>query len=283
MASWQIGKVSVTKLVEIEINMDWTYLIREATPEAVKAIPWLAPHFADDEGSLILSFHALLVEVGDLRIIVDTCFGNNKERRAEKAHQLQTAFMDDLIALGWTPDSIDLVMCTHLHLDHVGWNTMLVDGKWVPTFPNARYLIAEPEFKFWQANEEDRDQAQVFSDSVKPVFDAGLVDLVKTDHVICNEIRFLPSHGHTPGHVSVLIESEGEKALITGDFMHNPCQIAKPDWGTSFDEDMDAARVTRKAMLEEYADTGVLIIGTHFAGPTAGHLIREGESYRLKT
>lgn len=283
MSSWQIGAVNITKLVELEIKMDWTYLITEATPEAVKAIPWLTPHFADDDGQLILSFHALLVEAGGKRIVIDTCFGNNKDRHAAKAHQLQTAFLEDMADLGWTADSVDLVMCTHLHLDHVGWNTRLVDGKWIPTFKNARYLIAEPEFRFWQANEDDREQRAVFADSVKPVFDAGLVDLVQPDHAISDEIRFLPTHGHTPGHVSVLIESEGETALITGDFMHNPCQIAKPDWGTTFDEDMDAARATRKALLEEYADRPVLIIGTHFAGPTAGHLIKDGDSYRLHT
>lgn len=282
MASWQVGNVSITKLVELELIMDWTYLITEATPAAVKAIPWLTPYFADDAGQLILSFHALLIESDDLRIVVDTCFGNNKERHSQKAHQLETAFMDDMVAMGWPPESVDLVMCTHLHLDHVGWNTRLQDGVWVPTFPDARYLIAEPEFNFWAANEDDEEQVQVFQDSVKPVFDAGLVDLVRPDHVISDEIRFLPSHGHTPGHVSVLIESEGEKALITGDFMHNPCQIAMPDWGTTFDQDMEAARMTRRALLREYSDTPMLVIGTHFAGPTAGHLVRDGESYRLE-
>ena len=146
--------------------------------------------------------------------MVDTCVGNDKERGNPAWNQLQTAFLDDMEKAGYVLDAIDNVLCTHLHIDHVGWNTMLVDGKWVPTFPKARYLIGQVEFAHWQAD-TDLDQTAVMADSVLPVFDANLVDLVETDHQISDEISLMPTVGHTPGHVSVMIRSNGEEAMIT--------------------------------------------------------------------
>jgi glyoxylase-like metal-dependent hydrolase (beta-lactamase superfamily II) len=173
------------------------------------------------------------------------------------------------------------VLCTHLHVDHVGWNTMLVDGKWLPTFPRARYLMGRVEFAHWQEQHERDDMAAVFADSVKPVHDAGLADLVETDHRVCDEISLVPTTGHTPGHVSVLIRSEGEEALITGDFIHHPCQIAHPEWSSTADTDPEAAHRTRDCMLKELSERPVLVIGTHFAGATAGRIVRDGDTYRL--
>jgi glyoxylase-like metal-dependent hydrolase (beta-lactamase superfamily II) len=172
-------------------------------------------------------------------------------------------------------------LCTHLHVDHVGWNTMLVDGKWVSTFPKARYLMGRVEFAHWRGQHERDDMAAIFADSVKPVHEAGLVDLVETDHRVSDEISLVPTIGHTPGHVSVLIRSQGEQALITGDFMHHPCQIARPHWSSTADSDPDQAQQTRERMLAELAGRPVLVIGTHFAGATAGHIVRDGETYRL--
>jgi len=175
------------------------------------------------------------------------------------------------------------VLCTHLHVDHVGWNTRLVDGAWVPTFPRARYLIGRAEYEYWQAEEADSaaPERSPFHDSVKPVFDAGLVDLVETDHRICEEVAFEATLGHTPGHVSVRIRSKGEEALITGDFLHHPCQLAHPDWPSRADFDTEASTATRRRMFGALAGTPVLVIGTHFAAPTAGHVVRDGEVYRL--
>ena len=166
------------------------------------------------------------------------------------------------------------------HIDHVGWNTMLVDGKWQPTFPQARYLMGRDEFEHWRGFERE-DTQQIMADSVLPVFDAGLVDLVETDQQICDEISLMPTLGHTPGHVSVMIRSGGEEAMITGDFMHHPCQIARPEWSAAPDSDPERARQTRAEVFARFADTPTLIIGTHFATPTAGHLVRDGDAYRL--
>jgi glyoxylase-like metal-dependent hydrolase (beta-lactamase superfamily II) len=251
----------------------------------------MTPHFMDEDGTPRLSIHALIVETPQRRIMVDTCIGNDKPRpEIPDWSNLQLPFLGDLEKAGYSRESIDTVVCTHLHIDHVGWNTMLVDGKWVPTFPKARYLMGRHEFDYWQTEAETAGtqqgfaaiQAAVFSDSVKPVFDAGLVDLVNSDHRICDEVRLVPTFGHTPGHVSVRIESKGEKALITGDFTHHPCQLAHPDWATSVDFDQDASTATRRRCFRELAADASLVIGTHWSGPTAGHIVSDGAAYRLK-
>jgi glyoxylase-like metal-dependent hydrolase (beta-lactamase superfamily II) len=279
---WRVGKVTVTKIVEMEVTGGSRFILPDATYEAVLPIQWLQPHFADERGRLKMSIHALVVETPERRIVVDTCLGNDKQgRRIPTWNNLQGSFLTDLTAAGFARESIDTVMCTHLHVDHVGWNTMLVDGKWVPTFPQARYLMGRTEFAHWQEQHDRDDMAAVFADSVKPVHDAGLVDLVASDARICDEISLAPTPGHTPGHVSVRIASQGEEALITGDFMHHPCQIARPDWCSTADSDQAAARLTRERMLEELSQRPVLVIGTHFAGVTAGRIVRDGDTYRL--
>jgi glyoxylase-like metal-dependent hydrolase (beta-lactamase superfamily II) len=227
------------------------------------------------------TIQALIIETPDRTIVVDTCVGNDKERGNPPWNQLQTTFLADLEAAGYAPDRIDNVLCTHLHVDHVGWNTMLVDGKWQPTFPNARYLMGRVEFEHWNAVDVDSTK-QIMSDSVLPVFDAGLVDLVETDHKICDEVSLIPTVGHSPGHVTVLIQSQGEEGMITGDFIHHPCQFAHPEWSASPDTDPEQARRTRHEVFSRYADTPMLIIGTHFHTPTAGHLKRDGDVYRLE-
>ena len=279
---WRIGDVTVTKIVEMEVTGGSRFILPQATYEAVLPITWLQPHFADERGRLKMSIHALVVEASGRRFLVDTCLGNDKQgRRIPAWNNLQGPFLADLAASGFPRESIDTVLCTHLHVDHVGWNTMLADEKWVPTFPNARYLMGRFEFDHWRGQRERDDMAAVFADSVKPVFDAGLVDLVETGHRVSDEISLVPTLGHTPGHVSVRIASDGEEALITGDFMHHPCQIARPDWRSAADSDPEQAQRTRRRMLGELADRPVLVIGTHFAGPTAGRIVRDGDAYRL--
>ena len=215
-------------------------------------------------------------------MIVDTCLGNDKEnRRIPTWNKLQTSFLADLAAAGYARETIDTVICTHLHVEHVGWNTMLVDDRWVPTFPNARYLMGRVEYAHWTGQSEREDMTAVLADSVAPVWDAGLVELVETDHRICEEISLVPTTGHTPGHVSVRIASQGEEALITGDFVHHPCQIARPEWSSTADSDPGLARQTRAQLLASLADAPTLVIGTHFAGRTAGHVVRDGDAFRL--
>lgn len=274
MNQWQIGKVKITRIVEMEVAGGTKFILPQATREAVRPMQWLAPHFMDESGNLIMSIHALVVETPARRIIVDTCIGNDKQRNIPTWNKLQLPFLQDLEQAGYPRESIDTVLCTHLHVDHVGWNTMLVDGQWLPTFPGARYLMGREEYEYWD-KEDDGSGDDVMGDSVRPVFDAGLVDLVDTDHRICDEVSLEPTPGHTPGHVSVRIESEGQQALITGDCIHHPCQIEKVEWSSSADYDPEAAKTTRSDLLARYGDTDVLVIGTHFATPTAGH-IRSG-------
>ena len=283
MMRWRIGDVRVTKLVEFEATGGSRFILPQATPEAVQAVRWLYPHFADERGRLKMSVHALVVETPERRIVVDTCVGNDKQGRAVPSwNGMQGPFLRDLAAAGFPRESFDTVLCTHLHVDHVGWNTMLVDGRWVPTFPRARYLMGRIEFEHWRSQRENESQIAVFSDSVRPVFDAGLVDLVETDHRLCAELSLVPTLGHTPGHVSLRIASRGEEALITGDFVHHPCQMARLGWSSTADHDPAAAARTRHDVFARLAGGTTLMVGTHFAGPTAGLVRRDGDAFRLE-
>ena len=279
---WTIGDVTVTKVVELEATGGSRFLLPQATPEAVLPITWLQPHFADEAGQLRMSIHSFIVETPDQRIIVDTCLGNDKQnRRIPHWNDRDGPFLADLTAAGFPPESIDTVLCTHLHVDHVGWNTRLVDGKWVPTFPRAKYLMGRTEYEHWRSVQGRPDMAHIMADSVTPIIDAGLATLVETDAQLTPEISLIPTLGHTPGHVSVMIRSRDEQALITGDFMHHPCQIAHPEWSTLADSNPEQGIETRHSLFQRLAGSPVLVIGTHFAGVTAGHIVRDGNTYRL--
>lgn len=284
MLTWTIGDVRITRVVELEVPVAYhpkRPLIAGATPEALREMPWLYPDFVTPEGHLWSSIHALLVEAPGLRLVVDTCVGNDKPRRMLGGMPLQTSFLQSMQDAGWRCESVQAVICTHLHVDHVGWNTRLENERWVPTFPRARYLIGRQEYEHWRG-EDGEEQRQLVDDSVQPIFDAGLVDLVEMNHRVSPEISLTPTPGHTPGHVSVRIESRGETALITGDVLHHPCQFGRPNWSTSFDSNVVAAQETRAKLLETLADTSTLVIGTHFAQPTAGRVRRDGEAYRFE-
>ena len=289
MKKWEIGDVTITSILEWESDLGVPGLIPLATPEAVKAIDWLRPDFATDKGDLKMSLQAFVVETPRLRVMVDTCIGNDKDLPVTPMwHQMQTSFLSDLTAAGFPPDSINAVLCTHLHADHVGWNTRLVDGKWIPTFPNARYLFGRTEHAHLlelvsrgSGSVMDKINANVLNDSVRPIVAAGLAELVDTDHRLCPEISFVPTPGHTPGHVSVLITSKGQEALITGDFVHHPCQVAHPHWNSVADEDKEQSIATRKRVFSQMAGTPSIIIGSHWTGATGGTLARNGEGFRL--
>ncbi len=281
---WRIGAVEVIRIVEIDGHEDEvSMLLAGADRDLMRRHDWLWPHFATPDARMRLSFQCFLVRSEGLQIMVDTCIGNDRERAIPVFHQLQTDFLQDLEAAGTTPDAIDVVLCTHLHNDHVGWNTRLVDGRWVPTFPNARYLFAADEMEHWQAVLKaggNHDTAH-FPDSIDPVVEAGLVQLVSCDHRITSEVRLTPTPGHTPGHVSIAISSEGAEAVITGDMMHHPIQIARPDLHANFDTDSAWAARTRQAFVEAQARSGALVIGSHFADPTSGRITRDGDGWRL--
>ena len=284
MLQWKIGVVTVTRIVELEVPVPYDPahpFLPGATPARLREMPWLYPHFVTEEGHLKLSIHALVVRAPGLTLVVDTCVGNDKPRALMGGVALQTAFLESLAAAGCAPESVDAVVCTHLHVDHVGWNTRLVEGQWVPTFPNARYLIGRREYEHWSAD-GDPEQQEILADSVKPIFDSGLATLVEMDHRISPEISLMPTPGHTPGHVSVLIESQGERAMITGDMLHHPCQFGHPEWSPPFDSDPLAGAGMRRSVMERVAGEPVLVIGTHFAAPTAGHVVRDGDAFRFE-
>jgi glyoxylase-like metal-dependent hydrolase (beta-lactamase superfamily II) len=274
---WQVGDVTITKVPEVELHWPWRALLPDVDDALVDRYPWMRPHFVDERGRIILSIHALVVESAGRRILVDTCVGNDKPRPTRSFNGLQTDFLGELERAGFPPSSIDTVVCTHLHVDHVGWNTRLEDGRWVPTFPNARHLFGKVEFEYWKDNEDVALFGEVMADSVLPIHEAGLADLVDSDHRITGEVRLEPTPGHTPGHHSVVIDSGGARAVITGDMTHSPIQFARPDLHCVADTDADQGVATRRAFVARYGGTPTLVIGTHFAGPTAGRLVDDGD------
>ena len=281
MERWKIGEVTITRVVELEMKSRATFILPDATQENLAAAgDWLQPHFCDAEGRAIMSVHSFVIESAGARILVDTCLGNDKRRALPAWNMRSGPFLADLEEAGFPASSIDTVLCTHLHVDHVGWNTRLSNGRWLPTFGSARYLFGRTEWEYWSKQPTDR-LGDLMEDSLRPVFDAGLVDLVESDHALSDAVRLVPTPGHTPGHVSVSIASRGEEAVITGDLMHHPVQCARPDWGSSADVDPAGALATRRAFLERYADRPVLVLGTHFATPSAGHIVRDGGAWRF--
>jgi glyoxylase-like metal-dependent hydrolase (beta-lactamase superfamily II) len=282
MQQWIVGNVKITKILEREDRHDAAHLFPKSSAAVMLGIPWLAPYI-DAVGGIFLSMHSLVVETPSRVILVDTCIGNDKNRGFPLGDGLHTQFIEEMKAAGYPREKVDCVICTHLHVDHVGWNTMLVDGHWVPTFPNARYLIGRVEFEYWRDQQKDNLHQLVFADSVQPVWDAGLVDLVETKHSVCDEVRLTPTIGHSPGHVSVEIQSQGQAAMITGDFVHHPFQFAHPDWNCAIDFDAECGISTRLSQFSRLAGGATLVIGTHFVTPTAGKVVRDGAAYRFET
>lgn len=284
---WRIGSARITRIEESLTLIPIAGFFPAATPEALAPhLPWLRPHFVDDEGNAILSIHGLVVESQGRTILVDTCIGENWPsesafERGALADGPASPFLANLEAAGFARERIDVVLCTHLHFDHVGWNTMHVGGEIVPTFPNARYLFARAEWEHWRA-QEDPGFAATLGATVAPILAAGLADLVESDHVLTGEVRLEPTPGHTPGHVSVRIASGGRHALVTGDMTHHPVQWAEPTWGIAADSDGAEAARTRQRLLAEHEGSDLLVIGTHYAPPTAGRLVRRAGRVRLQ-
>ncbi len=282
MQRWMIGNVNITRIIEQEdTSMRAEVILPEATRENVLPIEWLKPHFIDEHGDLITSIYSLLVHSGDKRIVIDTCVGNDKLRGVPMWNKLQGAFLNEIAAAGFPRESVDYVVCTHLHQDHVGWNTMLVDNEWVPTFPNARYMFSKKDWE-WLDREPVTFLGDYAGDSVRPVIEAGLTELFEPDRALTSELSLVSTPGHSPGHISVSIQSRGESAMVTGDLIHHPCQIAQPRWTSPFDYDQAQSLKTRLEFLEHHCDEDTLVIGTHFPTPTAGLIVRDGAVYRFK-
>jgi glyoxylase-like metal-dependent hydrolase (beta-lactamase superfamily II) len=280
---WQIGDVQVTRIVEVNAHQDpFTMLSVECEPDMAKHYPWLAPNFATPDGQMKISFQAFALKAPGKTVIVDTCIGEGRVREFDIFTNMQSDYLDDLAAAGYDPDAVDAVLCTHLHFDHVGWNTRLENGRWVPTFPNARYLFGKGEYEHWQAvRRSGSGHLDHFTDAIDPVVEAGLVDLIGPEHQVCAEVSLFPTPGHTPGHVSVLIRSRGQEAVITGDLMHHPIQLARPDLPVNADADKAQGVTTRRAFCERFADRDVTVIGSHFCEPTAGRIVSDTSNWRL--
>ncbi len=226
-----------------------------------------------DNGQLRMSYHSTVLRTAQGNVLIDTCIGNHKERPLiERWHLKEFPYLERMAELGLAPDDIDYVCCTHFHADHVGWNTRLDNGVWVPTFKNARYLFAEPELSYWQQVREDEPEhifTRSYNDSILPVIEAGQSVVVAPDHEIVTGVQLRPAFGHSPGNVVIEVQSGDDRAVVSGDVMHHPVQIERPDWNSIYDQDRDKAQATRQDLLERIADGRTYLIGAHFAGPTA--------------
>lgn len=268
---WQIGYVTVTRVEEAITPVDATALIPDFTSEHLNPHrDWAEPFFGPAD-ELLLSVHSFVVVSQATTIVVDTCVGTEPPNGVPSDEGFADRLAD---AVEGGLGGVDVVACTHAHFDHVGWNLRVIDGQRVPTFPNARYLFTQPELDHVAVD----DHINVMDASIQPLLDAGLVDAVGNSHRLTDEVVLLPTPGHTPGHVSVLIESRGERALITGDMAHTPLQFALPDLAASaFDWDSKQSSDTRRRIVDGYANTDALVLGIHFAPPTAGHIRQAGD------
>lgn len=283
-----IGALVLDRVVESEFAV---LAPAEVYPDATPALiadnlSWLAPRFYDPAAAkLILAFQGFVIRGGGRTILVDTCVGDCKERRRPDFHRREWRWLERLAAAGLAPEDIDCVVCTHFHVDHVGWNTRLANGRWVPTFPNARYLFVQAEWDYWRsdAGHTGRERTgDYLGDSILPVVEAGLVDFVAADHRIDEHVHLVPAPGHTPGMVCVALHSQGQDAVIAGDLLHTVLQLAYPDWSTRFCADPAQSRATRRAFLERVADTDTLVVPAHFPAPTAGWVRRAGAAYDFR-
>ena len=295
MAPVRIGGLEVVRVEEMIWTVSPRYLYAGLPNEAFEPYrDWLVPYFSTEDFKWRLSIHTFVVRTPHHTILVDTCVGNDRKRSVPAWDHMRTDYPARLAAAGVAPEEVDYVFCTHMHVDHVGWNTRLDNGRFVPTFPNAKYLFHRVEWEHWKKTEEEI-QAEVVKDSLLPVVDAGLAEMVESDHVIEDGVRLHPTPGHTPGHCSVLLgEGRGSggggdgggdgggggdgaaDAVITGDLIHHPFQVAEPDWASRVCWDPQMAARTRREFVERYADTATLVLGTHFAPPTAVRIASGG-------
>ena len=277
--TWKLGDITITRVLEHETpTFPPQALLPGATPEIVERHRrWLEPHMLDPRtGHLVLAWHTFVIRTPRTTILVDTCGGNDKPRpQKARYHMKHHPYLERLAAAGVRPEQVDFVMCTHLHVDHVGWNTRLVNGRWVPTFPNARYLFSRIEWEFWRQHYRQREFTDdpYYADSIVPVIEAGQAVFVEFGHELDPGVWLESTPGHTPGHVCVHVSSGGRDAVLSGDLMHHVLQCAEPDLSSCFCVDPAHSRRTRRQFLEKYADTGTLVMPAHFPTPSAGRVV----------
>ena len=286
MKKKSVGDIEISRVVELE-GTEFRYqgLFPDLSQEDFDAHrDWLDPYFFDyGIGQVRFSFHAFVLRTERHTIVVDTCIGNHKSREARPIFNMRDddRFLRELAAAEVVPEEVDYVMCTHLHGDHVGWNTRLENGEWTPTFPNARYLFSEKDLEWFSAiPEDDGNHWQGYRDSVLPVIEAGNAVKVASDYALDDSIWLEPSEGHTPGHCSVRLRSRGAEAVLTGDLIHHPIQCAMPHVNSAACIDPPRSAATRQAFVERHADTGVKVFPAHFAAPTAGFVTGTADGCR---
>lgn len=290
MQTWTLGGTTVTRIEEQVGPNDSTAdqflagLVRErfAAHES-----WMAPvHYDPLHDKLITSNHSWLIRTGRHTILLDSCAGNHKPRPwLPRFHMLDIPFLERLRAAGVAPEDIDIVLCTHLHADHVGWNTKLENGRWVPTFPNARYLFSRTEKEHFDPEVGDRrtqspGRSQMYDDSVLPVLQSGQALLLEGDHAIDDRMVVEPAPGHTPGHVILKLDDGGGRGLFCGDVLHHPVQVYEPTWNTRFCELPAQAAATRRRVLEHCSEHNALLFPTHFAAPHVAAIRSSGAGFR---
>lgn len=292
MKPQQIGNFRVDRVLESEgPYFDLDFLLPGAPADLIAAnADWLKPHFVDRaDDRLILAFQSFVLRTGRHTILVDACTGNDKERpQRPHWHRQKHPFLDRLRAIGVEPEAIDFVFCTHLHADHVGWNTKLESGRWVPTFPNARYVFAKREYEHWE--QEHRAAVAAggeplahgsFADSVLPVVEAKRAVFVASDHEIETGVHLEPAYGHTPGNCVLNARSNGAEAVFIGDVMHTAAQLANPALSSRFCSDPAMSAKTRTALVERHAESGTVLFACHFPTPVAGRIRRRGAGFAL--
>ena len=275
---WTVGNAVISSVVEDEIaHIPPEFLFPAATASAVRSHPWVLADYADPDGNITLRVQALIVEHAGRTVLVDPCVGNFKTSELPFWNQQEWSFMDRFVAAGFSPDAIDTVVHTHLHADHIGWDTRPEAGEWVPTFPSARHLYTAAEMDLAQSAPDDPS----YRESILPIVAAGLADIVSDDADLGAGLRLEPTPGHTPGHVSLWLESDGERAFLAGDILHHPVQCAEPTWAEIGDVDADLARTHRRRMLSAAAESGVLFIAAHFPNRPAGRVQVDGDVWRF--
>lgn len=276
--TWQVGEVRVSRIDELALPADTgAWLLPDATAQLIADSGPLPAGSVDDDGSLALSVHTFGLRIGERRVLVDTGVGNGKHRANPAWSNLDTRFLDRLAAADFAPADVDVVVTTHLHTDHVGWNTRWDGSGWIPTFPHATHLVARSEYAWWTSQDLDASRRQLFADSVDPIRASGqlrLVEVPPSGLEVEAGLELVPTPGHTPGHVAVRITSGPATAMISGDCLHHPLQLARPELNSSADVDPTQAERSRRALLNEVAESGGLLLGTHFPPPAAGYVTK---------
>lgn len=284
----KIGAVKVTVIAEsVAPLLRWQEIYPHATERSMSESAAASdPKLYDaSSGRLVIAIQGFLIESEGTTLMVDTCVGDCKSRARGEFNDARFDWVSRLRATGIRVDDVDLVLSTHLHVDHVGCNTYYADGEWRPTFPRARYLFVNYEFEFWTSDSAKSPLERTgdyVGDSILPLFDFGVADIIDARHVITPSIRVIPLPGHTPGHVGVCIDSDGQRAVISGDLFHTAIQCENPDWNTRFCVNPEQSRQSRRIFFETHADSDTLILPAHFPYPCAGFIRRTDTAYEYQ-